>query len=76
MKNKKRHKLILITPSGREHKIGFLSPCKNGFVLGTAKAEDVESSHLTVLVKDGTLSSYITSQDGLKKRQFFSRVRN
>jgi hypothetical protein len=71
MKNKKRHKLLLITPSGKEYKIGFLSPCKNGFVLGNAKAEDVETSHLTVIVKDETLSSHITSQDGMKKRQYF-----
>jgi hypothetical protein len=48
-----------------------LSPCKDGFVLGTAKVEDVETSHLTVLIKDETLSSHITSQDGLKQRQYF-----
>ena len=71
IEEKRKHKLILITPSGKEYKIGFLSPCTDGFVLGTAKAEDVETSHLTVLVKNETLSSHITSQDGLKQRQYF-----
>ena len=68
---KKRHKLILIAPSGKEYEIGFLSPCRDGIVLGTSKVEDIDTSHLTVIAKGETLSSHITPQDGIGKRQYF-----
>ena len=68
---KKKHKLLLIIPSGEEYNLGFLSPCKDGIVLGTSKVEDVDTSHLTIIVKGETLSSHITPQDGTEERQFF-----
>jgi len=68
---KKKHKLRLVAPSGREYEIGFLSPCRDGVVLGTSKVEDVDTSHLTVIVKGETLSSHITPQDRLENRRYF-----
>lgn len=68
---KKKHKLLFVAPSGREYEIGFLSPCRDGIVLGTAKVEDVDTSHLTVIVKGETLSSHITPQDRLENKRYF-----
>jgi len=59
---RKREKLLIITPSGKEYEIGFLSPCKDGFVLGTSQVEGMNTSHLTILNKKGTISSHITPQ--------------
>jgi hypothetical protein len=39
--SKKKHKLQLISPSGEEYELGFLSPCRDGFVLGTPRVEGV-----------------------------------
>ena len=33
MKEKKRHKLLVIFPTGEEYQIGFLSPCRDGSAL-------------------------------------------
>jgi hypothetical protein len=74
MKAKKKEKLILISPSGKEYEIGFLSPCADGFVLGTSQTKKEESSHLTVLSKKGTISAHITPQKPLKERQYFLPV--
>src|SRR4030042_6111605 len=71
MKEKKKEKLILISPSGKEYQIGFLSPCPDGFVLGTSQAKKEEGSHLTILRKKGTISAHITSQKLSKERQYF-----
>lgn len=59
---RKTEKLLIITPSGKEYEIGFLSPCKDGFVLGTSQIGGMNTSHLTVLSKKGTVSSHITPQ--------------
>lgn len=68
----KKHKLIVVTQSGEEIKLGFVSPSSDGFVLGVTKTEGIETSHLTVLGKDGVLSSHITPQDNLQKeRKYF-----
>jgi len=67
----KKHKLIIIDPSGREHKLGFLSPCGNGFVLGTVEVEEADTSHLTVLSKGGKLSSHITPKKHRSDRRYF-----
>lgn len=69
--DKKRHRLYLISPSGKEYEIGFLNPCRDGFVLGTRQIEGIETSHLTVMSKKGTLSSHITQQDSTHERTFF-----
>jgi hypothetical protein len=69
--DKKKHKLYLISPSGKEYEIGFLSPCKDGFVLGARQIEGIETSHLTVISKKGTLSSHITRQDTTDERTYF-----
>ena len=71
MKRKKRHRLLLIAPNGEEYLIGFLSPCTDGFVLGTSKLSGEETSHLTIINKGGTVSAHITSQNLSKKRQYF-----
>jgi hypothetical protein len=71
MKREKKHKLLLIAPSGEKYQIGFLSPCTDGFVLGTSKVTGEETSHLTILNKEGTISAHITSQNAFKKRQHF-----
>jgi len=34
----------IILPSGKKHKLGFLSPCRNGFVLGTVEVEEADTS--------------------------------
>lgn len=73
-KERKKHKLLLVAPSGREYKLGFLSPCKNGVVLGTAKSEEVDTSHLTIIFKGETLSSHITPQERLEKRRYFHHL--
>ncbi len=67
----KRQKLLLIAPSGKEYKVGFLSSSKDGIILGTAHVEGVNTSHLTVLLKEGTLSSHITPQTYSENRRFF-----
>jgi len=71
MKEKKKHKLLIIFPAGEEYQIGFLSPCTNGFVLGTSQNEKGESSHLTILRKKGTISAHITPQKPSKEKQYF-----
>jgi hypothetical protein len=71
---KRREKLLLITPDGDKHEIGFLSPCKDGFVLGTSEIEGVETSHLTVLDKGGEISAHITPQKTTEKRKSFSPI--
>ena len=40
---KKKHKLVLIAPSGREYKIGFLAPSKDGLVIGTPKVKGIDT---------------------------------
>jgi hypothetical protein len=69
--DKKKHRLCLISPSGKEYEIGFLSPCRDGFILGTRRIEGIETSHLTVISKRGTLSSHITRQDTTHRREYF-----
>lgn len=71
MKEKKKERLILVSPSGKEYPIGFLSPCTDGFVLGTSQTRKEEGSHLTILRKKGTISAHITSQKLSKERQYF-----
>ena len=71
MKDKKKHKLLVISPDGEEYQIGFLSPCRNGYVLGTSQIEKGESSHLTILRKKGTIAAHITPQKPSKERQYF-----
>jgi hypothetical protein len=71
MKQKKKHKLILVAPSGEEYQVGFLSPCKEGFVLGISQNDLKESSHLTILSKKGTVSAHITPQKTTRERQYF-----
>lgn len=71
MKEKKKHLLLLIDPSGQKYEIGFLSPCKDGFVLGTPQIRKSESSHLTILNKRNTLSAHITPQKTLREKQYF-----
>lgn len=69
--DKKKHRLYLISPSGKEYEIGFLSPCKDGFVLGTRQIEGIETSHLTVISKKGAISSHITRQDITREKKYF-----
>jgi hypothetical protein len=71
MKDKKKHKLLVISPGGEEYQVGFLSPCKDGYVLGTSQIKKEESSHLTILRKKGTISAHITPQKPLEERQNF-----
>ena len=71
MKKRKKEKLIVIGLSGKEYEIGFLSPCADGLVIGTAQIGDTAPSHLTVLKKDGKVASHITYQDHSSKRQWF-----
>lgn len=71
MKSKKKQKLTIISPSGEEYQIGFLSPCTDGFVLGTSQLNTGEGSHLTVLNKKGTVSAHITTQKQPTERQYF-----
>ncbi|MCJ7633287.1 hypothetical protein MUP77_12975 [Candidatus Bathyarchaeota archaeon] len=71
MKEKKKHKLLVISPAGEEYQIGFLSPCRDGFILGTSQIEKGEGSHLTILSKKGTISAHITPQKPSKERQYF-----
>jgi hypothetical protein len=69
------HKLFIITPAGRKIQVGYLSPCRDGFVMGVSEIPEVETSHLTVLHKDGRLSSHITPQKGhLAERRYFLPV--
>jgi hypothetical protein len=71
MKDNRKHKLVLISPNGREYQIGFLSPSKNGFVLGTTQIGEEETSHLTVIHKKGEISAHITPQMHPEDRQYF-----
>lgn len=70
----KKHKLLLVTPSGMEFELGYISPCSNGFVLGVPRVEGVDTSHLTVITKDKILSSHITPQEHPQDRQCFPKV--
>ena len=69
--NKKKHKLHLVSPSGEEYELGFLTPCRDGFVLGTPHTEGVDTSHLTIISKKGILSSHITSQEHPQDKRYF-----
>jgi hypothetical protein len=71
MKEKRKHKLLLISPAGEEYQIGFFSPCRDGYVLGTSQIEKEESSHLTILRKNGIISAHITPQKPSKEKQYF-----
>jgi hypothetical protein len=70
---RKREKLVIISPSGKESKIGFLSSCKDGVVLGVSQTQGMDISHLTVLNKKGLVSSHITSQSQ-GDREYFSPI--
>ena len=70
---KKREKLVIISPSGKEFKLGFLSSCKDGVVLGVSQTRGIGVSHLTVLNKKGLISSHITSQSQ-DDREYFSPI--
>jgi hypothetical protein len=67
----KRHRLYLIAPSGKKYKLGFLSPCRNGIVLGTTEVEGVDTSHLTIIAKDRIVSSHVTPQKHEEDRRYF-----
>ena len=71
MKGKKGHKLVLISPNGNEYQIGFLTPSRNGFVLGISQVGQEETSHLTVIKKRGKISAHITPQTHPEDRQYF-----
>ena len=75
MKAKKKEKLILISPNGKEYQIGFLNPCTDGFVLGTSQTKEEKGSHLTILHNEGTISAHITSQKLQRKTQSFLPLR-
>ena len=68
---KKKQKLVLIAPSGKEYKLGFLAPSKDGFVIGTPKLEGIDTSHLTIYKKDETILAHITPQEGEKDPRYF-----
>jgi len=70
----KKHKLLLVTPTGREIKLGYMSPSRNGVVLGASQVEGVDTSHLTVISKDEVLSSHITPQEHPQDRRYFPQV--
>lgn len=70
MRRRKKQKLILISPSGKEYQIGFLSPCTDGYVLGTSQLNKEEGKHLTVLYKKETILAHTTSQKTPEKRYF------
>jgi hypothetical protein len=70
--NKKKHRLYVISPSGKQYELGFLSPCKNGLILGTSQLEEVETSHLTILKKGRTISAHITPQNTKHSRTYFA----
>jgi hypothetical protein len=71
MKEKRKRKLLFISPSGRKYQIGFLTPCRDGYVLGTSRIEKKESSHLTILRKKDTISAHVTPQEPSKEREYF-----
>lgn len=65
----------MVTPSGSEVELGYLSPCLDGFVLGVPKIEGTDTSHLTIIQKEGMLSSHITPQDNSQKeRKYFPKL--
>ena len=71
----KRHKLLLVTPLGNEVKLGYISPCSNGFVLGVPEIKGIDTSHLTVINKEGLISSHITPQkNSQKERKSFPEI--
>lgn len=70
MVSRKKEKFVLIAPNGEEYLIGFLTPCSDGLVLGTAQGQG-NRSHLTVLNKDEVLSAHITSQNSLQRPEYF-----
>ncbi|MDH5686383.1 MAG: hypothetical protein OEZ48_00740 [Candidatus Bathyarchaeota archaeon] len=67
MKNKKREKLIILSPTGEEIGVWFMSPCKNGLVYGIPK----DNSHITVVSKKGEISAHITPQEHPEDRRYF-----
>jgi len=67
MRDRKRHKLIIITPSGEEITVGFMSPSRNGLVLGMSE----DNSHLTIITKKGEISAHITPQEHPEDRRYF-----
>lgn len=71
MKDKRKHKLILISPKGEEYQVGFLSPCRDGFVLGTSQIKEGSTAHLTIIRKKGKISAHITPQQPLAERRWF-----
>jgi hypothetical protein len=72
--HKRRHRLYLVSPDGAEYEIGFLSPCRDGYVLGTSEIEGVETSHLTIIRKKGEISAHITPQNTNKDRKYFPPI--
>jgi hypothetical protein len=71
MIGRKKEKLILIAPNGKEYLIGFLTRCSDGFVLGTTQGQE-NKSHLTILNKDNVLSAHITQQNSLRRPEYFT----
>ena len=67
MRDRKRHKLIIITPSGEEITVGFMSPSRNGLVLGVSE----DNSHLTIITKKGEISAHITPQEHPEDKRYF-----
>ena len=70
MKDRKRHKLILISPSGEEITLGFMSPSRNGFVVGMSE----DTSHVTIITKKGEISAHITPQEHPEDRRYFPPI--
>ena len=62
---------MVISPSGKQYEVGFLSPCTDGVIIGTTQIGNEPHSHLTILNKDDELSSHITPQNRLAKSQWF-----
>jgi len=71
---KRKHKLLLVTPTGREIELGYMSPSRNGVILGAPQVEGVDTSHLTVISKGEVLSSHITPQEHPQDKQYFPPV--
>ena len=75
MKEKTNHRLVVISATGKEYHVGFLSPCRDGYVLGTSQIEKKGgSSHLTILRKRGRISAHITPQTPSRARQYFPPI--
>jgi len=71
LKDKKAHKLLLISPTGEKYQVGFLSPCRDGIVLGTSQIKKVDSAHLTIIRKKGEILAHITPQQPSAERRWF-----